>query len=120
MVQDGDCRFDMKTVTNPHITFIDIDDTLVYWEKNGQRPCVIIKTPWVEETLEVNENMLNNIKQLSLRGFYIVLWSQSGHEWCEAVAKALDIEDKISLCMTKPGFFYDDLPIEAWGRRIAP
>lgn len=110
----------MKTISNPHVTFIDIDDTLVYWEKTGDKPAVTVETPWICERLEVNQKMINNIDQLHVRGFYIVLWSQSGHEWCEAVAKALKIEDKINMCMTKPGFFYDDLPIEAWGRRIAP
>lgn len=110
----------MKIITNPHSTFIDIDDTVVYWDKTGNRKTVVVETSWTKEELEVNENMLNTINQLYLRGFFIVLWSQSGHEWCEAVAKALNIQDKIDLCMTKPGFFYDDIPIESWGRRIIP
>jgi hydroxymethylpyrimidine pyrophosphatase-like HAD family hydrolase len=108
------------SIENEHVICIDIDDTLIYWQSQGDRPTVTIKSLWREGTFEVNQKMLENIEQHYQRKHFIILWSQSGYEWCQAVASALKIEDKIDLCMTKPFVAYDDLPLDEWCRRIIP
>lgn len=50
--------------------------------------------------------------------YEIILWSQSGAEYAESVAKVLKIDHLVSLYMSKPQEYCDDLPETAWMNRV--
>ena len=108
----------MIVIRNDNVVFCDIDSTLIAWHKEEVDPN---NTRLVD--IEVDGNtyphwVLNeNVDQLykhHARGQPIILWSQGGYEWGEAVAKALGLENIVSVVVGKPKFVIDDLPASAW------
>jgi hypothetical protein len=108
----------MITIKNNKIVYVDIDDTLInhfigipFDEKehvnlnNGQIQSYKITR---------NEPNIRAVKHYKQLGFVVVLWSLGGWEHCVAVAKALNIEDFIDVCMSKPDCFIDDKDASVW------
>ena len=109
-------------------TFFDVDDTLVKW---GSCPpeeiftaipitCPVGKVydedgneteslKWTEY-LRPHKKHIEQLKQHKLRGHTIIVWSQGGWEWANAVVKALELEKYVDLVMEKPCWIYDDIP----------
>jgi hypothetical protein len=93
--------------------FFDIDDTLVIWSNptgnEKLEELVTVVTRGLKQTFLINRFNLKYLRELAVRGHSIVLWSQGGSDWCEAVAKALDIEDLVCACLSKPMYYIDDI-----------
>lgn len=107
----------MKVVDNDIIWVTDVDDTLLLWDvKPGQIPGVSFKEPHLGNniTVAINENNIRLMKEKKKRGATIILWSQGGYEYAEAVAKALNITEYVDYVMTKPSGVIDDLEASAW------
>jgi hypothetical protein len=82
---------------------------------------VTVSTPWgTSETLAVNPQALKSLHIHFVQNHFICVWSQGGHDWCQAVVKALGLEEKVSLVMTKPKWMIDDLPPSAWTKHVLP
>ena len=90
----------------------DVDDTLVFWDKVEKD--VIVTDEFGDVALTKNKELINKLIKLNKKGHIIVVWSQSGVEWVEAVIKALKIEKFVTLGMTKPSLCFDDLPFNDW------
>lgn len=69
-------------------------------------PLSPLPDPFRTEPGEVNEG--------AKRGCYIIVWSQSGEAWADAVVKALGLEEYVNQTMPKPTSYGDDLPAEIW------
>lgn len=48
------------------------------------------------------------------RGKTIIVWSQGGYQWAEAVVKALGLTEHVDFIMSKPRAYVDDLPVQEW------
>jgi hypothetical protein len=120
----------MITIPGDKTVYVDCDDTIVFWspteEQRKDNGTVAITCPgsmtynengeeigyigeWTEH-LVPNWPQINALRNFKIRGFTIVLWTQSGFLWAEALAKALKIEQLIDVCLTKPTYIFDDLP----------
>lgn len=104
----------MKRIETENIVCFDVDDTLIAWNLDPDK-----------ETIEINGYMMNpihehitGIKQHKGRGHFIIVWSQGGVDWAEEVVKALGMEDVVDIVMTKPKWYYDDIPANDWMKRI--
>lgn len=65
---------------------------------------------------QININLLDKLYRLN---YALIFWSATGAEWAELVCKAFDIDYMASLYLTKPRYYIDDLPCQAWmGERI--
>lgn len=120
----------MITIPGDKIVYSDADDTLVFWnatkEQRDKHGVVTFTHPgsmvfdtdgeeigyageWTQE-LVPNWPQIEELKRFKIRGYKIVLWTQSGSMWGEVIAKTLKIENLIDVCITKPNYIFDDLP----------
>lgn len=110
----------MKVIRATRSVFFDVDDTLVIWDWKSVNPDGIgllkITNPasGVEVLVQPHNRHIELMKQFKARGHTVVVWSQGGHEWAEAVCKSLGIELLVDLVMDKPSWYVDDLTSDAW------
>lgn len=101
---------------------VDVDDTLIMWDVNSfDKPTNIIDVHMYGyvSTLVPNKPNIELLKKFRRLGYDIIVWSQTGYDWAEAIVKALDLESYVSAYATKPKFYMDDLDSGAWmGKRI--
>jgi hypothetical protein len=100
----------------------DVDDTLVLWDgpqsltasQEDDRIC--IKDPYdgCNVYLRPHNPHIKLLQNHKARGKFVVVWSQGGFAWAEAVVKALGLTEHVDLIMSKPRAIVDDLPPEAW------
>lgn len=111
--------------TNMHVQkslrsmFFDCDDTLILWNNNysfnkSDPLSIEIRDPYHIDTevyLRVRPNLeaIELLKRQHAKDTTIVVWSAGGWQWAEAVVKALGLEQYVSVCMSKPDYYVDDL-----------
>jgi predicted phosphatase len=104
----------MISIHSQTTAWFDCDDTLVFWNwPTTSTPLNLINltTPeGTKVTLEINREMVDQLKKHKSRHTAIIVWSAAGSEWAETVVKALELEDYVDLCISKPNWVYDDLP----------
>jgi hypothetical protein len=106
----------MITINTPRTAYFDVDDTLVIWNltlENSSR-AVEVKGPTMTEWLVPHFEHILRLKRHKKRGDSVVVWSQGGADWAEAVVRALGISEYVDVCLQKPSVYYDDLPATAW------
>lgn len=127
----------MKVLKNTNTVWFDVDDTLVKWgscpeeERQYLIPitCPVGKvfdeegneseSPSWTEYLRPHRKHIEQLKRHKLRGHKVIVWSQGGGEWAEAVVKALQLEQYVDLVTSKPTWVYDDLPCQEYmGKNI--
>lgn len=106
----------MLVLKSDLVVYCDIDDTLVKWNytKEEEDKAVIFdnfgfKTPLVPHLVHIEQLMKHKA-----RGHTVAVWSQGGWEWALEVVKVLGLEDYVDLVVSKPKWFYDDLPASAF------
>lgn len=90
------------------VTFIDVDDTIVsYSGYNKTLPVRVGSNPVI--MVEVLEATVEELKRHKSQGQSIVVWSNAGVDWAEAVVIALGITEYVDVVISKPKFYYDDM-----------
>ncbi|HEY5236210.1 MAG TPA: hypothetical protein VIJ14_08540 [Rhabdochlamydiaceae bacterium] len=120
----------MIVIPGNKIVYTDCDDTLVFWHstpEQKEKEGVLFTCPgsmvwdvdgeeigyansW-SEILVPNWPQIEELRKFKIRGHKIILWSAAGVEWCETIAKTLKLEDVIDVCICKPVYVIDDLPV---------
>lgn len=106
----------MIVANSERVICFDIDDTLIIWDKTsysgGSFGYVAVKCPHEKITTHhrVHQRHVKFLKRMKAKGLTIVVWSQGGTAWAEAVVKALGLEDHVDFVMSKPEKCVDDLP----------
>lgn len=107
--------------------YVDCDDCLIKWsfpleESENAIHISAVGEPALQNICVVpNTPMIECLKAFRLRGSTILVWSQSGESWANAVVEALGLESIVTATVTKPFYFLDDLPASAFmpeSRRI--
>lgn len=104
----------MNVIRDDKVAFFDVDDTLVHWsaalpsreiqiEFEGKVYCHLV----IQETIDA-------LLKHKARGHKIIVWSQGGYKWAEAVVQALNLENTVDLVISKPSWIYDDLQASEW------
>lgn len=109
----------MLVTKNDKVVCFDVDDTLVMWswpEKFNDR-VVIINNYGHNTSLVPHEKHIALMKQFKARGYYVIVWSQGGFEWANAVVEALDLTAFVDEVKTKPKWYVDDLGSHIWMTR---
>lgn len=107
-------------IENEQIITFDVDDTLILHRAplEGEETVEIID-PYDGRVLSfvIHKPHIKLMGDRIARGCAIVVWSQNGPQWANAVVTALGL--KPTLIMAKPFMIVDDLPVEAWiGKRV--
>lgn len=103
----------------------DVDKTLIF---KSEAPYTS-ETQWlsydrgegkvVNSAFIPHKSQIQLLKYLYVQGHTIIVWSGSGYRWAEAVVKALDLSEYVSLVLSKPQYYVDDRDSTIWmGRRI--
>ena len=97
-----------KISDRPSVAF-DVDNTLVFWEYDENKPQVAIQVDDHDEMFSVHEKHVEALKKHATRGHQVIVWSAGGSDWAEAVVKALQLEKYVDIIMPKPDWIYDDI-----------
>jgi hypothetical protein len=109
----------MKRVAKERLLFVDVDDTLVLWDKSEHGTNVEIECYGHVTRLQAHYKNIMLLKKFVKLGYGVVVWSRTGAEWAEAVCNGLNLDHLVDLYLTKPMYYMDDLPCETWmGERI--
>lgn len=110
----------MQVIKSHRIVMVDVDDTLVLWDWKSINPdgigLVSISNPDgnCTELVMPHNRHIALMRQFKARGHTVVVWSQGGWSWAEAVVKALGLEGVVDIVMDKPSWYVDDLPSQAF------
>jgi hypothetical protein len=90
----------------------DCDDTLVIWDYPPEKlsECIYLKIDITEIPLLPHKKHIEELKKHKARGHRVIVWSAGGWEWANEVVKKLELEEFVDVVMSKPRWFYDDLP----------
>lgn len=101
----------MIKIDDVQTAYFDVDDTLVMWGQSIENSSLLIKIehPGYTEWLLPHYEHIERLKRHKARGHQVVVWSQGGSDWAEAVVKALHIEPYVDVVVTKPAVYYDDV-----------
>lgn len=111
----------MNSLQSHKVVMVDCDDTLIMWQTSEYPELLLVDIPYgpYEPTVGINQKNVNLVKKLAKLGYTIICWSQSGFDWAQAVSRAVGLQEYVSLYLTKPRYYVDDLKSDAWiGERI--
>lgn len=111
----------MKAIKNHKVITCDCDDTLILWDKSEyvSQPKVVISYAGYNSEVVIHQKNRNLLIKLAKLGYSIVVWSATGYDWAIEVVKALQLEDYVTLCLTKPSYYLDDKEATTWiGERL--
>lgn len=96
------------------VACFDVDDTLIMWHHPEADTKIV--DPHDEWTgyFKVHEPHVEKIKKCKEEGKVVIVWSQTGGDWADAVVRALGLEGYVDLCRGKPTEIYDDLSTFYW------
>lgn len=107
----------MVELKDAKIAYFDVDETLISWDRCDSDDIdsveIVSKDGETFHKRMINENITKLI-ELKLVGHTIIVWSAGGGEWAARVVKALDIENYVDVCLTKPDYYYDDKDVTEW------
>lgn len=98
------------------IVYFDVDDTLVSWDYHHGFPGpnkLEFEDPSDGSVLYleiIQENIDALINHKAIRKHTVVVWSAGGADWAEEVVRKLCLSKYVDVIMSKPTWFYDDLP----------
>lgn len=111
----------MQTIHSTRNVYFDVDDTLVIWDWKEIDPSgtgLIAITnpdnPAVTEYVLPHFRHIELLRQFSVRGHTVWVWSQGGAAWADAVCRALGLENVVNYAVDKPNWYVDDLHANAW------
>lgn len=114
-----------KIIKSDKVVMVDVDSTLCFdiADVSAEYAASEIPTPVIcfGQTIEIypHWDQVQLVQKFRRRGYTVIVWSHSGADWAEAVCKALDMDDLVSLYLAKPKFYIDDLAASTWiGERV--
>lgn len=107
----------MQVIKNEQVICIDVDDTLVLHKRVEAGDTVVsFKDPYdgTARQLVVHMPHAKILRDRKARGATIVVWSQSGWAWAEAIVAAMGLQACVDFVASKPIAYIDDKPVEQW------
>lgn len=107
----------MTILKSEQLACFDCDDTLVMHRTiKATDRVVAVTNPHSGEQyyLAVHQPHVRILKERKARGATILVWSQGGWAWAEAVVKALELQDYVDIVCSKPALYVDDKPASQW------
>lgn len=110
----------MIILSDKPTVYFDVDSTLVFsyheLEKQVDRKQLskmkvvsIDGRPFIP-----HEEHVETIRDFKARGHNVVVWSAGGAAWAATVVFKLGLDEVVDLCINKPDWYFDDLPVNKW------
>ena len=102
---------------------VDVDDTLILWDISKYKDDLpdedMIHFQYGGNDLYAykHQKNINTVIKLYKMGYHIIVQSQTGWEYAQAVVDALGLSNIVSDVGDKPSFYLDDLSANAWMKR---
>lgn len=93
------------------ISSFDVDGTLVIWPENpNKKNPGTIEFDYGDEKVYLYPHLphIRFLKNCSLRGDYIEVWSKNNYAWAEQVITKLGLIDYVNVVRSKPSRHIDD------------
>ena len=106
----------MYVLPKGKVAYFDVDDTLLEWYDTNCPGKDVTPIP-IGVFISYKKPIKEHIDELILQaksGTRIVVWSDSGVSWAEAVVKALKLEQYVDAVLAKPDRYYDDKDVNEW------
>lgn len=100
----------MQIIKNDKLLFCDVDSTLIDWDRPGDPNAIGFKLDDTVIDLVPIWSTVDKLRHFKSENYTVVIWSQTGYEWCVEVVNKLRINHLVDVCMSKPTKFIDDLP----------
>ncbi len=99
------------------VVAFDVDDTLI---KDDIDPDDVLSAKLRDKSFlfSPHRRHVNLLRTYHRKGFTIIVWSQGGYDYANSILNALGVSSLVSLVMTKPSRYIDDLPASAWMQRM--
>lgn len=88
--------------------YFDVDETLINWYPK-ESEIIIDGYP-----MGINTDVINYLKQCHRKGCTVCVWSQGGSSWAKEVVEALNLQQYVDVCLSKPHEHVDDLIQTIW------
>lgn len=114
----------LKIVKSDRIMCFDVDRTLIletYASEDWSKMPLDAAEYYCSDAEVFILPAINNIHLLlkfASQGYYIIVWSRTGAQWCQEVVDTLDLGYYVDEIMTKPLYYVDDRPADKWMNRI--
>lgn len=110
----------MITLSCYQPSYFDVDDTLVKfgYQSSPIEGSIEVVCGGFRHYLMPHKRHIEQLKAHKARGHTIIVWSQGGHQWAEAVVMALGLRDFVDLVLEKPQWAYDDKQAEEFIKTI--
>ena len=99
----------MITIEHEKLIYVDVDDTLVFWDC-GDKPTIYVCGYNLAPNYDLIDKLISHKRAHNTN---IIVWSQGGAEWAKIVVEALNLEEFVTLCITKPSMWVDDSSSES-------
>lgn len=106
-----------KVFQNENVIPCDIDDTIVLYDPEAPGGKITIQCPHSlhgEWELKKHEPHIRLVKEKLARGCIMIVWSQGGYAWANAVLEALGLDHENIHVYTKPNLYIDDKEAGHW------
>ncbi|NBO99770.1 MAG: hypothetical protein EBU90_06540 [Proteobacteria bacterium] len=109
----------MKSIDSDKVVCFDVDDTLIsdVTEKpieSKDLDVLKIKCNGHITLVKPIQENIDAIKRHKRQGQIIIVWSAAGYRWAKSVVESLKLQDYVDIAMSKPMWYYDDLPVQKW------
>lgn len=103
-------------VNSDRVVCFDVDDTLVTPTKKlyGSSRPVEFGEPGRSEFLFPITPHIKLLKEFAARDFFIIVWSDGGHNWARKVIEKLELTPYVDMIMSKPSWSVDDKEATEW------
>lgn len=110
-----------KRILNEKLLMVDCDDTAVLWDTSSYSDLETVDVLCYGRisVLKKHQKNINLVIKFAKLGYGIIMWSQTGAEWAEAVGIAIGLDHYVLQYLTKPRYYLDDMDCTHWmGTRI--
>lgn len=106
----------MQVIDSERVVMVDTDDTVCLWDLSEypDKDRVILNCFGSKAELVPHEKNINTLRKFHKLGYTIIMWSATGAKWAACVAKAVGIEDIVTLVISKPRYYFDDIDCKEW------
>jgi hypothetical protein len=99
------------------VVYFDVDETLILWNVKLATE-LNLNTIFIDGIeFGVHHIHVKKLIQHNKNGDEVNIWSAGGTGWAKKVIKYLELESYVTHVLSKPDFYYDDIPMQKFSSK---